>query len=838
MEPVRVFVSYNHEQDTRWFEQAYFGERPLIPWLEHNIQEPDVVFWYDRKGLTPGDMLWDEIEPQINTAHIAILLINRGFMNSEFIQQREYPRIEERARARELTVIPIITRPCPWRKLALLTEVLGAPETRKPLLTYTRNDVDFLEAMEQILQDVEEQVRKVHARLHTESLHRSEDQDECDDADTPPVDCSKTIEAPPIVHAVDAADATDEPAPPDGASLDAGSPSQSTEAPAPPEPITPSVPEDADAASVPHPSAVAQLVAWRPFGRPVWLSLSAAVVVLLLSALLLQWLSHRPGGAREARQVTSSLGNVGPALSDGATPSALGWGPDDKPYPDRFAVHPQELGEYVWVPAGEFMMGPGESLTGLEPVHTVRISRGFWIGRHEVTVGQYRRCSGVAGGGGSTVDSRSDRHPATHVNWEDAKAYCDQFGLRLPTEAEWEYAARGSEGRVYPWGDEWNPSSLCWHGNRAQCGAPSPVGSLPEDSAWCGALDMAGNVHEWCSDWYSDDWYKASPTVDPVGPGSGVYRVMRGGSWSSRVESRLRTGTRGNCSPEVRQDNFGLRCVLETGDVVPAPLESAGQEGPRARPTIGTPSPRATASRDRPWQDHGTDAGQEIKGPDGSTYVWVPAGEFMMGSDDGDKDEKPLRRAEITNGFWVAKNEVTKASYRAFCSATGRTFPRSSPGGDSHPVTQVSWDDAEAYCERYGLALPTETQWEYAARGPDSPEYPWGNDWDPTVCCHSSNRGSGGIPFGVGSFPSNASWCGALDMAGNVWEMTSDWYTGGGPAFEGKFRSLRGGSHGEGRDTCRASNRCPFIRRRGDEYTGFRPIAVPDQASGMHRDGL
>jgi len=180
----------------------------------------------------------------------------------------------------------------------------------------------------------------------------------------------------------------------------------------------------------------------------------------------------------------------------------------------------------------------------------------------------------------------------------------------------------------------------------------------------------------------------------------------------------------------------------------------------------------------KPWESEGSRAGEEITGPDGGTYVWVPAGEFMMGATDGDPSERPVHRVRITRGFWLGKCEVTNAQYKRFCKATGREFPKGSNQGDDHPVVDASWDDAKAYCAHYGLRLPTEAEWEYAARGTKATTYPWGDEWDSAKCCNGDNRGPGGRTHAVGSFPAGASWCGALDLAGSVCEWCADWFAG------------------------------------------------------------
>jgi formylglycine-generating enzyme required for sulfatase activity len=179
-----------------------------------------------------------------------------------------------------------------------------------------------------------------------------------------------------------------------------------------------------------------------------------------------------------------------------------------------------------------------------------------------------------------------------------------------------------------------------------------------------------------------------------------------------------------------------------------------------------------------PWERQGTKAGEEITGPDGGKMVWVPAGEFDMGAEDLGEGEKPVHHVRISRGFWLGKCTVTNAQYRRYCQETGTVLPLDSGQNlaDDHPMADVKWKDSAAYCQHYGVSLPTEAQWEYAARGPEGRKYPWGNEWDPKKCCNGNNQGPKGNTFPVGSFPEGASWCGALDMAGNLWQWCSDWY--------------------------------------------------------------
>lgn len=166
-----------------------------------------------------------------------------------------------------------------------------------------------------------------------------------------------------------------------------------------------------------------------------------------------------------------------------------------------------------------------ESLKDEQPAHRVELS-GFWIGKTEVTVAQWRSVMGSVPDG-----QQADDHPVVNVSWNDAREFCVKLELELPTEAQWEYAARGPDSRCYPWGVAWDNTRCCNEDNPGPDGTTFPVGSLPAGASWCGALDMAGNVWEWCADWYSGGYYASSPAKDPPGPSNGGTRVLRGGSW-------------------------------------------------------------------------------------------------------------------------------------------------------------------------------------------------------------------------------------------------------------------------------------------------------------------
>jgi formylglycine-generating enzyme required for sulfatase activity len=228
----------------------------------------------------------------------------------------------------------------------------------------------------------------------------------------------------------------------------------------------------------------------------------------------------------------------------------------------------------VHVPVGEFLMGSADSdkdaQSDEKPQHTVYLDA-FWIDRTEVTNAQYKKCvqAGACKASGFASDSKynADNQPVVGVSWDAAQAYCQWAGRQLPTEVQWEKAARGAQadGRIYPWG---NQPTTCEYavmndGSGNGCGkgdAPWPVGSKPQGASPYGALDMAGNVWEWVADWYDEKYYASSPPKNPPGPSSGQDRVLRGGSWYNG-QAGARAASRGRNSPGDRYNNVGFRCV-------------------------------------------------------------------------------------------------------------------------------------------------------------------------------------------------------------------------------------------------------------------------------------
>lgn len=186
-----------------------------------------------------------------------------------------------------------------------------------------------------------------------------------------------------------------------------------------------------------------------------------------------------------------------------------------------------------------------------------------------MTNAQYNKCvqAGACTASAYASDSRfnGDNQPVVGVDWSQAQAYCQWAGRQLPTEAQWEKAARGTDGQIYPWG---NQPATCEYavmddGSSSGCGkgdAAWPVGSKPKGASPYGALDMAGNVWEWVTDWYDAKYYASAPLRNPLGPSSGQVRVLRGGSWNS-VQIHARAASRYLNAPDNRSSLIGFRCV-------------------------------------------------------------------------------------------------------------------------------------------------------------------------------------------------------------------------------------------------------------------------------------
>ncbi len=257
--------------------------------------------------------------------------------------------------------------------------------------------------------------------------------------------------------------------------------------------------------------------------------------------------------------------------------------------------------EMVYVPAGKFLMGSDSEeverawreclskyprcgrhwFEAESPEHVVYLDA-FFIDKTEVTQRAYRRC---VQDGACSPPRRSflfgnrdyDDFPIVFIDWFQAEAFCAWRGARLPTEAEWEKAARGIEGLRYPWGDEYEMGRAAFRFDKLQ-----KVGAWPRGASPYGAFDMGGNVWEWVQDWYDPEYYSRSPRRNPKGPDTGERKIYRGGSWRSDLTIYLRTTHRNNFAPTLSDIFTGVRCAKDGEKAAPG-----GNDGLRGNAGAG-----------------------------------------------------------------------------------------------------------------------------------------------------------------------------------------------------------------------------------------------------------
>ncbi len=488
----------------------------------------------------------------------------------------------------------------------------------------------------------------------------------------------------------------------------------------------------------------------------------------------------------------------------------------------------------VEIPAGEFVMGVPYAETrrclgecyrkhrftlvsfSVESPRLIVDLPAFAIDRFPVTNARYRACA--AAGICHPVELSDpelpadyadnpiyDNYPVRGVNWYDASAYCGWVGKRLPTEMEWEKAARGTDGRRYPWGNEWNPAYV----------TPllSPVGQHPGGASPYGVQDMLAEGGEWTSSLFR--YYPGHHGPLGYGEPSGQWPVVRGLSIGRQpfwwVTVRFK-------QYPYYGNKLGFRCV----------------RGPTPPPTLDEALVRIEVPA----------TPQPVESVDLSTMVYVPAGPFLIGYSEPYTNPRGINeRANAMplhvvylDAFYIDRYEVTYAEYVRFlnamggnelacdgfnCAAIWRPGDPDSlgshillgegqyevePGFEDIPVGYVSWYGAVAYCAWQGKRLPTEAEWEKAARGTDGRLFPWGNEWDPRWTTYV------GDVHPTGSNPLDVSPYGVHDMLGNEVEWVMDWYapdyyaysppqnpTGPGGGERRVHRSLGGGVDSQGK---------------------------------------
>lgn len=509
------------------------------------------------------------------------------------------------------------------------------------------------------------------------------------------------------------------------------------------------------------------------------------------------------------------------------------------------------------VPAGPFVLGcssgDADCFADERPARPAALERAIEVLETEVTVGQYRRHAVQ----GSVLPpppppfAQTDDHPVVNVTWSEAASFCERIGGRLPTELEWEYAARGGRpSSRFPNGDvlDLTQANFDGEGGRDLWAATAPVASFPPNGY--GLFDIAGNVWEWCDAWYEGGADRGKPEGGGAAAPGVRLRVVRGGAWDGSPRS-LRVSNRGRLAPALRLPTVGFRCVRD-GPVADAsgvpqraasPVEQAAgpvpaPSGVSEPPPLVVDEPALVPVGSGPEAAPPHDAERRQPPVAAAAMVWLPAGEFEMGcvvgDADCDADEQPRRRVRLTRGLWLDTTEVTVGRYAAFAAAAGRALPvQPEWSGTDHPVVNVSWNNAEEYCRWAGGRLPTEAEWEFAARaGVAGERFPGGL---PSGGAAVNGDGTGPADHWektapVASFPANR--LGFFDLFGNVWEWCADWYDPRayshgreadpvGPAA-GRERVLRGGSWTSVAGRLRVSYRFRLAPEESSVGIGFR----------------
>ena len=391
--------------------------------------------------------------------------------------------------------------------------------------------------------------------------------------------------------------------------------------------------------------------------------------------------------------------------------------------------------ELILIPAGEFIMGcisddcPAYSD---RKAHNVIIREPFYLGKYQITQRQWEEVMG----NNPSLSMHDPESPVDNVTWYEVQDFIKQINIkedtakyRLPTEAEWEYAARAGTQSKYFWGDNSSEASKYgWYKDNSN-GRTYPVGAkLP--NPW-GLYDILGNVEEWVQDWYDFGYYENSPTISPSGPNkNGNVRVLRGGSWAAAIEA-LKIDIRFADSPDFE---FGR----------------LGRSGFRLAASINEAQYRVE-------------------------MVYVNGGEFIMGctteqEDDCRGNEKPAHKVLLSD-FYIGKYAVTQAQWKA---VMGNNNNPSLFQGNDHPVEMVNWISIQEFIRRLNektgknYRLPTEAEWEYAARGGNQSrgyKYSGSNNVD-EIAWYFENSEKNTHPVGT----KNGNELGIFDMSGNVFE--------------------------------------------------------------------
>ena len=521
--------------------------------------------------------------------------------------------------------------------------------------------------------------------------------------------------------------------------------------------------------------------------------------------------------------------------------------------------------KFVKILPGEFLMGSNEQ-SGDGPMHKVRITKPFEMSAYEVTQGQWAGVMGTKPWAGEAKENIL--HPARYISWNDCQKFiarlnaCGPTAYRLPTEAEWEYACRAGSTTKYCFGDSQRQLGeyAWWYHNSGR--STHPVGQKKAND-W-GIHDMHGNVWEWCSSKPQPYPYKADDGREDLSD-TASSRVLRGGSCNDNslydpynLAHGCRSPTRRSVRPSsCSNGHIGFRLVVsarapsEVSQPEPKPAQAEDER------KAAEAEQKAEAERRAAQAKTSTAGKSSTNSKDGSEMIYVPAGTFKMGSDDGDSYEKPVHDVRV-EAFHISKCEITNKQFKKFVDANpewrkdriskeyhdgaylehweGDTYP--SDKADD-PVVYVSWFAAKAYCEwasSGGLRgrLPTEAEWEYACRAGSTGKYCFGDDESKLGDYAWYDKNSGNSTHPVGDKKPNA-W-GIHDMHGNVWEWTSstkrDYPYKANDGREdlsdtASCRVVRGGGwHGGSAHSCNSAGRCLLsVPPSGcDDLLGFRVV--------------
>ena len=485
--------------------------------------------------------------------------------------------------------------------------------------------------------------------------------------------------------------------------------------------------------------------------------------------------------------------------------------------------------KFVWIPAGNFLMGSPKGEIGREDnetQHKVTLTRGFYMGVYTVTQEQWQE---VTGNNPSHFKGEKNL-PVETVSWKDCQEFIkklrekDKKLYRLPTEAEWEYSCRAGTTTPFCFGETIFTDQANYRGDIIYGDGKkgvyrkktTPVGIFQANAF--GLYDMHGNVLQWCQDWFSD--YPTNDLVDPQGPNAGKDRVQRGGSLIY-PPGLCRSAFRHRGLLGFRRNDCGFRLSFSLEeDGVPAPKKDPPKKEEAAVP----PNPVTNSL--------------------GMKFAWVSPGSFVMGSpkeekgrEDGGTDETQ-HKVTLTKGFYMGVYAVTQEEWQAVMGNNPSKFK----GEKNLPVEMVSWDDCQEFIKKLRekdkkpYRLPTEAEWEYACRAGTTTPFHFGE----TISTDQANyngehvygNGKKGVnrkkTVPVGSFPANA--FGLYDMNCNVWQWCLDQY-GDYPqkdvvdpqgAEKGAKRVLRGGSWGNHPASCRSAHRNGVEPGYRDFYNGLR----------------